>query len=317
MTGTNVTTDERKEERAEMRELVSGLPVQTQHALTLAKMSSVVAKEIANLSWGKSLSAATARSIAQWGMDNGVEVLTEIDILGGKLYLNANFYRRQLAALVDENKVDGFDPVMVHRDSRLDELAAAFDRDAEKAQDPEEAQELRAAARRQRSEQRKRSELRAQYGIPDAATGACLFYLYLRALDRPIIGKNWCGGGTRNSDPVGNTEPVKTAETRALRRAVMLARTHVPKTAKYIEMVETSAGTWKASVEQDLATLREQEASSAITHRHVVGVEDSYGAPQITPGAAATVEVHDAGTAAVVNEDRAIDAEIAGQERGE
>jgi hypothetical protein len=46
-----------------------------------------------------------------------------------------------------------------------------------------------------------------------------VFRITVASTGQTVVGVNWCGGGSRQRDPVGDSEPTKTAITRAARRA--------------------------------------------------------------------------------------------------
>lgn len=175
------------------------MPPELREMIETRRAMQTAAAEIAKLTWGKSLEQSTNRAIVAWGREYGVDVLTEIELLGGRLYKNAGYYYRRLGEMVDEGLVEYAYADYVNSDARLGQLG-------------EEG----------KKENERRLKERIKHGIPDSATGAVVFHVKLRAMEQEITGKNWCGGGSRKSDPVGDAEPVKTAETRAARRAVRL-----------------------------------------------------------------------------------------------
>ena len=92
------------------------------------------------------------------------------------------------------------EPDFVNADARLDDLAAKGDKWA--------IEELT-----------RRIKARIQHAIPEKALAACVQRFRIPSSGAVIVGVNWCGGGSRKSDPVGDAEPTKTAQTRARRRA--------------------------------------------------------------------------------------------------
>jgi hypothetical protein len=181
---------------------LDAMPPALRQIIEERRMLAAAAYEISKLSWGKALEERTARSIVSWGREYGIDPLTELDLLGGKLYKNATYYARKLAEMVEAGLVEYFYPDYVHVDARLEKLAEKGKQETER-----------------------RATERIKHGIPEAAVGACVFHVKLKGLSEDVTGKNWCGGGTRKNDPVGDAEPVKTAETRAMRRAIRLVAT--------------------------------------------------------------------------------------------
>src|SRR6478735_2189590 len=96
-------------------------PVQT--AIDLARMKRAVAKEVAKLSWGAAMTREACEAIAEWGQQHQVDVTTEIYILGNRIYLNADFYKRKLGEMIAALLVDGFRSDFIHHDLRLEKLA--------------------------------------------------------------------------------------------------------------------------------------------------------------------------------------------------
>jgi hypothetical protein len=116
------------------------------------------------------------------------------------------------------------EPDLIHADERLDKLAEAGDEWA-------------------KAERTRRMRLRIQYGVPEIAQGACIQKITVTASGKCAVGVNWAGKGIRmqskevwepgpngkrqptgryemkDLDSVGGAEPVKTAITRARRRA--------------------------------------------------------------------------------------------------
>lgn len=173
---------------------------------TAATVLVVQAKE-----WGKNLGEASIRALITWGKAWDVDVATEVDILGGNIYRNANYYLRKLAELVDLEVVDYACADYVHIDDRLEKLGT-----------PAAIAEIG-----------RRLGERIKYGLRDESAAACVFRIKLHNLSEEIIGTaecGWTGKGSKpgKSDPVGNSEPVKTSETRSIRRAMRKVTTHIP-----------------------------------------------------------------------------------------
>lgn len=229
----------------------------------MRKLVSEVAGEIGKLSWGKNLEEQTRKALAHWGEEHHVDVVTEVDMLGGKPYLNSHFYLRKLGDLIAQERVEYVEADFCHVDPRLDAQAKAGDADAV-------------------TEKKRREQVRIRHGIPDAATGACVFRLKLHVLRREIVGVNWCGGGTGNhkaggkGDPVGDMEPVKTAESRAARRCLRQAASHIPAQAALVEATVHSLEALGTMVRRDEA---QAALPSGASHRGVkdVGYDDDPG----------------------------------------
>lgn len=154
------------------------------------------AEAMAEYGWGKEISPIARAAVARYCYELGADPLNHVYVLGGNVYLNANFYR-DLCAVNPDFVGDEVD--FIHHDER----ATA-------------------------EEKARRLQKRIDYGVPEKAPGAAIVTLHYKDRD-PSIGVNWAG--VRDNDPVGKQEPTKTAWTRAYRKAAMKAesawfRTH-------------------------------------------------------------------------------------------
>lgn len=199
-------------------------PIEVQQQLEVRRIQNAVAAEIANLSWGQNIGRTTARAIAEWGYQHRVDVITEVDVLGGRLYLNARFYLRKLADLIAEGRIEYATADHINEDKRLDTW-------------PEERE--------------RRLRERITHQVPDDAGGACVFRIKLAGMAKEITGVEWCGGANGGQDPVGKAEPAKTSETRAARRAMRLLTSHVPALGHEVESVEIAAANIEPMIEED------------------------------------------------------------------
>lgn len=221
-------TDTALTKREEREALIAKAPAVVQAGLEERRMRNAIAAEVARLSWGQNMSQQTARAVADWGLQHQVDVLTEVDVLGGKLYLNARFYIRKLADLIAAGAVEYAEADHVNADTRLEAW-------------PEEK------ARRERE--------RIKYQIPDEADGACVFRVKLKGMAREVVGVEWCGGKLAKGDPVGSAEPAKTSETRAARRAIRLIASHVPTLKSEVAEIEYAAAEIEPAIEDDIASI--------------------------------------------------------------
>lgn len=220
------------------------LPPALMAALEARKAANIMASKIAETNWGKALDLPTRRAVSEWGLRHNVDVTTEIDVLGGRVYLNAAFYLRKLAGMVAAGLVDYAFPDFVQADKRLD------DHDADWA----------------RIERDRRIMERIKWGVPENAAAACVFRVRLKSMNREIVGVNWCGGGVRKGDPVGDAEPAKTAATRAARRAMRQITTHITETARAIAEAEAEAVQVGIVIDEET-----QRVESQIAENNMVG----------------------------------------------
>lgn len=212
-------------------------PEPIQNAIDLARMKRAVAKEVAKLSWGAAMTREACEAIAEWGQQHAVDVTTEIYILGNRIYLNADFYKRKLGEMIAADLVDWFRSEFVHHDVRLEKLTAEEDAEAKVVMN-------------------RRQSLRIKYNVPENAKSACVFSLKLKSLEEPIIGVKWCGDGRK--DPVGDQFPTETSETRAIRRALKLAVSHVPAIANRVGPAELAAKALESTISSAHATVKEE-----------------------------------------------------------
>ncbi len=149
--------------------------------------------------WGKDLSEAQAKALAHYCNQNNLDATRHVEVLGGRVYLTANFYEERGAPLIQRGIVSIEEPRYIHADPRLDKLAATGDEWAT-------------------TEKAERERLRIRYAVPEEAKAAAIYEIRVTATGKSVKGVNWCGG-TGKRDPVGDAEPTKTAITRAARRA--------------------------------------------------------------------------------------------------
>jgi hypothetical protein len=81
------------------------------------RMIRSMARQIANESWGKNLSPHTQAAMARYAMEAGLDPVRHIDVLGGRVYINAAAYMDRLAA---DPEFEGvvFDPISDNAEER-------------------------------------------------------------------------------------------------------------------------------------------------------------------------------------------------------
>lgn len=182
----------------------------------------LMVQQIRGTVWAKDFSPETMRAVATWAAANNVEPVTEIEVLGGRLYLNARYYERKLSELAGLHQIDYAKPIWCHVDKRVEALASSGD------------EEMKAESRR-------RLKLRIEYALPDEADAACVYEIKHRNMTEPVRGakahvpgkkktikKKDGGSFTVDADPVGDQSPFETIETRALRRAMLKLKEAFP-----------------------------------------------------------------------------------------
>lgn len=212
---------------------------------------SKIEKQLAGLEWGtgtavvrgSDLSPMTRAVFAEFCAITRANPMYHVDVLGGRPYLNANYWSDRINA----------EPLFVRFEQRdlspsveqaLRERAKAHRDVAEQlaASTSDEAARRRAKALDLEEEADDIALARAQWSAPAWATVVIQTTIYrfidatpIDAIRRgeitdferwivPVPECNWAGGKTTGkNDPVGNAEPAKTARTRSLRRAAVRA----------------------------------------------------------------------------------------------
>lgn len=184
--------------------------------------------------WGISMSEASRAAFAKFCVVTRANPQLHVDLLGGKPYLNAQYYRDKVSAdayFIDDEQIN-ISPSM------SEQLRAQAKQALQEARDlglPEPTQEVQLMLQEARSIDRRRAE----YGVPEWAThvyetvirryteNAPLDAIRRGDIDgsefvRVVRECNWAGGrnGKDNKkDPIGDAEPAKTARSRSFRRA--------------------------------------------------------------------------------------------------
>jgi len=262
-TGTEVATQS-KTQRA-----IGKLPPEMQALVELRRANNIIAAQIAETNWGKGMDLETRRAVSEWGRRHEIDVTTEINVLGGNVYINSNFYMGRLAKMVERGLVEYALADHVELDPRL----APF---------PEEL--------------KRRQFERIKYQLPEVAKSAVVARVKLKAVPVEFSAAKWCGGrGTNASgkfkDPVGEEFPVETSETRAFRRCLKQLVSHIPDEVRRIQMAEEDA---EVSLNAVLERSREKQGlEGEMLHRQlnpprVPDAMDTYGQDDKQPVAAAS-----------------------------
>ena len=223
------------------------------------KAKNRMAAAIRGTQWSKDLSAEGVYALAEYCRSNGLDPLRHIEVLGGKPYLTATLYEERAAPLIQSGALIPHEPEFINPDARLDALAATGD-----------AWAIEESTRRIRA--------RIMHGVPEKAAAAVVYRITVAATGHTVVGVNWCGGGVRQRDPVGDNEPTKTAITRAGRRAWKQVAEVVPTFGQHFATLEQGAAeTGKAIVaEAALEMARAPQLVSGSTRGSVV-TSDAYG----------------------------------------
>lgn len=283
-----------------------------------AKARREIVQQIKGTQWGKDCSPEVAYAVARWSLDNGVDAVRHVEVLGGKPYLNGDFYLEKAAPFVMSGELRYDEPRFVHADPGLILMA---NRKLEEVPEWEQPQVEWA-----REELFRRFQARVDRGIPHDATGACIFTVHTKS-GTPLPGVNWCGGeskvkngknGKYRGDPIGDAEPTKTAQTRAARRALRQIIEAFPDSplARSVGKIEASA---KALV-AEVSAIAKAEAD-ALPSPHPVNLlsvgETSYEVGAVPEPVEAPAPIDEATRLAAVARDARMVALEEREDRGE
>lgn len=247
-------------------EALAMIPPEERARIMLRRQANLVTAQIAGTNWGKGMDVETAKAVSDWGQRHGIDVTKEIYILGGNIYLNAEFYLNRLATLIAQGRVLDWRQSFVNIDARLDE------------HDPAE-----------RAEMQRRRQARLRFNIPDEATAAVVTELELVSMPGVVIyGVKWAP--RHANDSVGKAYPQETALTRSARRALKQAVRYMPELATIVEGAEEDAAVSIAATLAEHAQKRRAEIAGesakqlgAGTVPPVQGAEYADGKVPVTP----------------------------------
>jgi hypothetical protein len=228
-------------------------PTADRIATTIAdiRRRNAVVAQIKGAMWAKECSGETIRAVADYCRENQLDATRHVEILGGRIYLTANFYEERGAPLVQSGAVIIEEPMHINADDRLDKMATSDGPNAEWA----------------KAESAKRARLRVECNVPEGAKGAVIQRLTVTATGRAVVGVNWCGG-TSKRDPVGEAEPSKTAVTRAARRAWKQIAAVLPDYGAQVLPLEASA---RVAIREEVALQQPVPSSSGFAPRLAAG----------------------------------------------
>lgn len=198
-----------------------------------ARQKNAIVKAIRGTVWGKELPDIFRGAVAEYCRVNQLDAVRHVEILGGRIYLTADFYDERGAHLIRDGVLEPLEPDFINADPRLDKLAEEGDEWA-------------------KAEKTRRLRERIKHAAPEPATAICVHRFRIKSSGAIIDGVNWCGGGTRkkntrngviDADPIGDLEPTKTAETRARRRAWRKISDVIPAYGAVVRPIEEGART--------------------------------------------------------------------------
>lgn len=262
-----MTTPATQSESTAVAKAKPALPPEAQRMIDERQTRNLVAAKIAGMSWGKDLDMIARRALADWGTSHGVDVTTEIFILGARIYKNADYYINRAQPYVRAGLI-ALDYRYVNVDKRLDALV--------NSDDPEQA----ADAKRELHE---RIMLRIKYNVPESAQSSVLFTVRFPKTGESFTAAKWCGGGTRKGDPVGDGNPEATAMTRACRKALKMAVGYDAEIAlAFGDAEDETIGSVEEVIERSQREQRELNAATLAGQRH--GLRNIVNEPALTDG---------------------------------
>jgi len=179
------------------------------------------ATTIAGISWGSKMSEDTRYAVARWCTMAGIDPIRHIDVLGSRIYDNAQLYMDALAAMPEFSHDETY--MLAPLDRRPIDAAVVGAENAKQLE--KDRHDLNA----------ERLRLQMKYEVPQNindfpdTAAAALVILHFKD-GTQVEGVNWAGSmgrkrtNTRNpdagpADPIGDGSAVKTAITRAYRKA--------------------------------------------------------------------------------------------------
>jgi hypothetical protein len=220
-----------------------------QHVADLRARNAMVA-QIRGTAWGLGIDSRVARAVSNYCLEMGLDPVRHVEVLGGRIYLTAEFYQERGAPLIRSGEVIPHEPDFINRDPRLDALITGDDKDV---------------AEWAKGERTRRMKARIEHNAPEAAVSTCVQRLTIKATGQTVVGVNWCGGGTRkkitrnrqtgekieiDADPIGDLEPTKTSITRAARRAWKQVADVILDYGRQVKPIEARAEIISAEIEE-------------------------------------------------------------------
>lgn len=204
---------------------VTALSQAAQEELEARRVIVQLAGAIAALSWGKEMDVPTRRSVAAYCNQYGIDPLTELDLLGGSLYLNADYWLRRLGELAAQGIVTGWELVHIQADERVRLMLA----------DDKLPADIRERARKVWYDALFE---RIRRNAPEEAEAICICRIFVKGVDTPIEGCKWGGNGTSvkqprrggemNPNPIVEENATLAVESQAVRRAMRQLASHMP-----------------------------------------------------------------------------------------
>lgn len=227
------------------------LPPEAEAQIEERRVLNLITAAIAGCSWGKSMSSPMRRAYADYCHRYDVDPVTEMDNLGGSVYVNADWYRRKLGELRLRGIVKDYFIEHIQADPRIEKLR----------HDQSIPAELRKRA------QEKWFDMlikRVEHNAPEEAAAICVCTIDVGS-GTPIKGCKWAGNGTsikqpRHNggaapNPIAESNPTLFVETSSIRRACVQLFSHLSG-QRIAELPAVDA------MDQEITALAEKVASS-------------------------------------------------------
>lgn len=187
------------------------------------RAQNLITAAIAGCSWGKSMSSPMRRAYADYCHRYDVDPVTEMDNLGGSVYVNADWYRRKLGELRLRGIVKDYWIEHIQADVRLEKLR----------NDQSIPKELRERAQAKWFDMLMR---RVEHNAPENAAAICVCTIDIGS-GTVIKGCKWAGNGTSvqqprhnggsSPNPIAENNPTLFVETSSIRRACVQLFSHL------------------------------------------------------------------------------------------
>ena len=244
-------------------------------------------RAVANSSWGNQMpDPKLQEAMCIWALNKGVDVATHIHILGGRPYLNAQYY------------IDRLTTLPAYRHSRSEIIGPLSERTP-----PAKVFDAKSIAQLKKKTLKvnmKRWALQEHYEIPEEINAfpktSAVVVVYIEMFDRNgevVVFDDWGKAGSygrkskgRNAgkpvDPVGDGDPVKTATTRAYRACCKtIPNFPLDDTSKDGELTELNE---RIEAQRQERKAREAEQAEGDARHHlIVQVREMLDDPHVDP----------------------------------
>ena len=238
------------EKPAEPGTAVGPLSPQAQLRETRNQMRAVQ-KEIRNTSWGKDLPDGSVKAIVLWCEKRGIDAATEVTVLGGNIYLEADYYLRRLAHMVGDGRIEYARADHVHFDQRLVDLFS----------DENAPADVREQAK---AEHFRRVLERSKHNLSEKAAACCIYRIKVKGMSDEFTGAKAVGNRIREKDPVGDQFPMETSESRAARRACRQLIDTFPDLKAEMDVIEAEAELVSIEVQAGREAIKREAARPSL-----------------------------------------------------